>query len=750
LTYTSKALLPVGSRVEKPRSPARRDVPVWVQSYQNRLEEARREYLLLKDHEEPEEALEGQGEVVMTGTDLVQEQLSELAQQVMHVIQACDDEKEIIEDDFESVKNNIRILETRIQTERQRIDSDVSGVSTQSDMQQAMLKELRFGIHILQTQDNQIVDEASQMFQGMKSEMEAMSKRITANSIQLLANQNKHKNIQDDIRGLTVAVESVNKVMSKIKDSLKNIPTKQELREHVTIMDEQTMKIQEVNTGLTTAMEGFKVSESSRFNFGEGAPRATPFQQAGPSVHPERLRYFRSDASSLRDTESEESWLGRLRGGAGAGAGAPSGAGDGAAGGAGDGSAGGAGDGAAGGASGGAGDPPPPGSEPPSDHHNGNNNDDNRLSRRQRRIRDLQYAKPIQIKEPKRFEGKIGDRFEDWWVMMEVYIQDQPEKFPNDRRTIDWIGSLMDKYAAAWHIQWIKGTVSGKHPKSITGYVQALKLRFEDKDDKDEAYASLEKVRYDGCIRDMFTQIQMFNDRALVTGAALKKLILDRLPHKILEQMHTVDLTRKTDDELITIITNAGRTAEKWDEARKNLGLKKPVAEVRKESGRFLKARKETRFEKPKTFKKRWDGKANQGFKGKDKPKNTYAEQTEGIEKSELDRRKAAGECQRCAWPGDRKGAHKTMSCYRWARKEIGTAPFPKAKDYQKLKVGAYDQESEVDLYTTDNDSEESDDSEDSDVSEDEQECLDEDEEKEIEEEEEEKERNWWDSDDES
>jgi len=52
----------------------------------------------------------------------------------------------------------------------------------------------------------------------------------------------------------------------------------------------------------------------------------------------------------------------------------------------------------------------------------------------------------------------------------------------------------MDKYAAAWHIHWIKGTLAGKHPKSIMGYIQALKLRFEDKDAKDEAYPDLEKV----------------------------------------------------------------------------------------------------------------------------------------------------------------------------------------------------------------------------------------------------------------
>ena len=275
MTYTSKALLPVSSRVEKPRSPAQREIPVWVQDYQNRLEEARREYLLLKNHEEPEEAEEGQGEVVMAeaSTDLVQDQLSELAQQVMHVIQACNEEKEIIEDDFESVKNNIRILETRIQTERQRIDSDVSEVSSQTEMQQAILKELRFGIRILQSQDSQIVDEASQLFRGMRTEMDAMSKRITANSIQLLANQNKNKKIQEDIQGLKTGVESVNKVLSKISNSLNDIPSRQELRNHATLMEEQTMKILEVNTGLTTAMDGFKVSESSRFNFRPEMPR---------------------------------------------------------------------------------------------------------------------------------------------------------------------------------------------------------------------------------------------------------------------------------------------------------------------------------------------------------------------------------------------------------------------------------------------------------------------------------------------
>jgi hypothetical protein len=90
------------------------------------------------------------------------------------------------------------------------------------------------------------------------------------------------------------------------------------------------------------------------------------------------------------------------------------------------------------------------------------------------------------------------------------------------------------------------------------------------------------------------------------------------------------------------------------------------------------------------------------------------------------------------------------MDCFRWARKEIGTAPFPKAKEYQKLMVGAYGQEgeersdSEIDLYTTDEEETDRSDNEaeDSEVEEDFGECGQE------EVADEEPEKNWWDSDD--
>jgi len=43
---------------------------------------------------------------------------------------------------------------------------------------------------------------------------------------------------------------------------------------------------------------------------------------------------------------------------------------------------------------------------------------------------------------------------------------------------------------------------------------------------------------------------------------------------KIVDQMHVVELTGKYDQEMIDIISNAGKIAEKWDEAKEYLLLK--------------------------------------------------------------------------------------------------------------------------------------------------------------------------------
>jgi len=167
--------------------------------------------------------------------------------------------------------------------------------------------------------------------------------------------------------------------------------------------------------------------------------------------------------------------------------------------------------------------------------------------------------------------------------------------------------------------------------------------------------------------------------------------------------MHTVDPTGRTDQDMIDTITTAGRTAEKWDEAKKNLKTKTPRTIER----RFEKPKDSYRVKKPSS---QGDSFKKKKFVNRSDKSNvkTFATQIDGIPQEELNRRRSEKECMRCAWRADGKRSHKTMDCYRPLKTEEGTASFPKAKEYQKMKIGACElQEDKQDWYTEATDSEE-------------------------------------------
>jgi len=74
--------------------------------------------------------------------------------------------------------------------------------------------------------------------------------------------------------------------------------------------------------------------------------------------------------------------------------------------------------------------------------------------------------------------------------------------------------------------------------------------------------------------------------------------------------------------------------------------------------------------------------KSEKGFRKRQRNPEDYS-QTKGIDRGEISRRKAAGECLRCAWPSGRKGTHRVKDCRRQIKLDKGTAGFPKAKEYQ-------------------------------------------------------------------
>jgi hypothetical protein len=679
LTLSTETSTHRSHRIEKSssaRSPRPQEIPQWCRNYQLRIEAAREQLKQIKEAGEPEEAELGLGEVEMN-QDPVRQQLEGLTQQMVHIIEACNSEKGIIEEEFLSVNQDLQILEGRIRTEKSLLDQEVSGVGHQLMIQQTILDEIRGGINILNGQDNDIVREAKEAFDGITLQIQDMVKQQTSHASTLMNHKRSLVKILDDFKAWKNSQQSLENKVESMDRYIKTLATKKDIDGHAKAMDETLRKIQEVSTGLTTHMETYKLSESTSHR-----PRS---EQAGPSgtqVSTEFTRFVDDDeydSSSVDTREDAERYYRSLRGGAGS--------------------------------NGGSQDPevpepgpnpPAPGANPPAPPGPGPNPPappppGPEGERRKKRKADV---KPIKLKDPKPFEGNPGDDFDDWWVMLETFIHDQPEKFQDSGRTINWVGGFLQKYAGAWHVQWERKALAGQYPRSWTTYQNDIKLRFENKEARDVAYSKMGKIRYKGCIRDMFTRIQTFNDKAQITGAALKKFILERLPTKILDQMHVVDLTGKTDQEMIDIITNAGKTAERWEEARDNLLIKsydskdrsksKDKNRISKKYDKPWKERKDRKFKKKNFRKEKREGKDDSSFKDK----------IEGIPGKELDRRRKERECLRCAWPADRKGKHNTKDCYRPIKLDEGTADFPKAKAYQKMRIGAVEIESgEEDLY---------------------------------------------------
>jgi len=91
----------------------------------------------------------------------VKNQSSKVAEQVVQVIQLCNEEKRILEEEFDCVQKGNLIIESKLRTEMVRIDSEVSGVRSMMHLQQVALQALHTGIRILQGCNNWIVSEAT-------------------------------------------------------------------------------------------------------------------------------------------------------------------------------------------------------------------------------------------------------------------------------------------------------------------------------------------------------------------------------------------------------------------------------------------------------------------------------------------------------------------------------------------------------------------------------------------------------------
>jgi outer membrane protein TolC len=85
------------------KSPLSQEIPAWCRQYQLRLEAAAQQVRLIRQSGDREEAKQAVGEVEMWDQDQVQSKLQELTQQMVHVVQSCNEEKGLMEDEYLAV-----------------------------------------------------------------------------------------------------------------------------------------------------------------------------------------------------------------------------------------------------------------------------------------------------------------------------------------------------------------------------------------------------------------------------------------------------------------------------------------------------------------------------------------------------------------------------------------------------------------------------------------------------------------------
>ena len=213
---------------------------------------------------------------------------------MVHVVQACNEEKGLIEDEFIAVRQGLELVELQIFTEKVRIEGEVSGVGGYVVIQQAMNNEIRQGITMLQTQDNVSIKAAGDIFEGIHKQIHNSLKKKTENGSTLLNHRRSIMRMQEDVWKIQISNITLSSMVEAIDKFVQTLPTKQDLSEHTKAMDEALAKIHEVSTGFTVHLEEYKMSGNTTH-----APRSI---QAGPSYthlnrRPQAEEYYEYESS---------------------------------------------------------------------------------------------------------------------------------------------------------------------------------------------------------------------------------------------------------------------------------------------------------------------------------------------------------------------------------------------------------------------------------------------------------------------
>jgi hypothetical protein len=143
--------------------------------------------------------------------------------------------------------------------------------------------------------------------------------------------------------------------------------------------------------------------------------------------------------------------------------------------------------------------------------------------------------------------------------------------FESDSAKIGWLGGFMRKKAQDWHQRRTEIFRDLGEPDDWARYEHTLKQHFTNDLEADEFIDKMEKMSYEGDIKDYITKMDSLNALVGLKGAMWKRMIKKNLGSELLDRFSYVEIQDMPldDDDWISRLKTCGLRMEKSKKERK-------------------------------------------------------------------------------------------------------------------------------------------------------------------------------------
>lgn len=186
------------------------------------------------------------------------------------------------------------------------------------------------------------------------------------------------------------------------------------------------------------------------------------------------------------------------------------------------------------------------------------------LKRRRKRetVVERYVLKKPTMQAPPKFKGQKTENFTSWISQLEDYLEYSEGSFVDDNQRIIWVSGLFQEKALQWHQDRRQAFRETAEIDTWAHYKFALKARFTDPFEHEEADKKMLSLKYQDDIADFLARIKELNIHVKLSGIAWRQRIKAALPREICDRLSTYLVPVTDDEDFLSRVLNTGKAHE--------------------------------------------------------------------------------------------------------------------------------------------------------------------------------------------